>query len=66
VSGARRRERHRLAGEAYLSRAWGKHARQDVHERGFAGAVGADNRPDLAGVGLEVNLIEGNDAGEAF
>jgi hypothetical protein len=29
-------------------------------------AVGADNRPDLPGVGLEVNLIEGNDAGEAF
>jgi hypothetical protein len=32
----------------------------------LAGAVGADNRPDLPGVGLEVDLIERNDAGEAF
>ena len=37
----------------------------DVHQRGLAGAVGADEPDDLAGAHDDVGLVEGDDAAEA-
>ena len=39
---------------------------QDVHERGLARAVLAEQRVDLAGADLEVDRVVGDDAGIAL
>ena len=41
-------------------------AGKDLHQRGLAGAVLADERDDLAARDLEVHLVESEDAGKTF
>jgi hypothetical protein len=48
---------HRLAEEAHLARGRRIHARDLVEHRALAGAVGADQREDLAGLHLRLMLL---------
>jgi hypothetical protein len=42
------------------------HATEDFHEGGFSGAVFADESEDFAALDAEADVIEGDDAREAF
>src|SRR5215207_3264004 len=56
--------RHVLAGERHASAAGAVEPRDDVEERGLAGAVGADDREHLPGHGGKAHAIDGDDAPE--
>ena len=55
---------HRLAVLAYLARLGLVQAEQHAHQRGFAGAVFAQQRVDLSLFQLEGDIVVGLDAGE--
>ena len=63
---ARRAERHGLAVDADLARVGLVEPGQDVHERALAGAVLAEQGVDLARPQVEVDVVVGDDAGEAL
>ena len=59
-------DRDRLAVEAVLAGVGGVDAADALDQRGLAGAVVADERGDLAGVGGEVHITEDLDGAEAL
>ena len=61
---ARRPEHDRPAVEADLALVGPVEAGEDVHQRALAGAVLAEQRVDLAGPQLEVDVVVGEDARE--
>ncbi len=63
---ARRAERHGLPVEAQLSLVGLVEPGQDVHERGLAGAVLAEQRVDLARADVEIDVVVGEDAREGL
>ena len=62
--GARIGEGHRLAVELIVPDARLMHAGQDLDQRRFAGAVVADQRHDLAGMDVEIDVGERRDRAE--
>ena len=62
----RRVDRHRLAVDADLPVIRLHQPVQDVHQRGLAGPVLAEQAADLAGSDLEVDVVVGHEAAEAL
>ena len=62
----RRLEAHLLAADEHLARIRVKGARQALDERGLAGTVVTHDRENLAGVELEVAVIESDDAAKGL
>ena len=63
---ARRQAVHRLASPAHGATAERQHAGDQVEGGGLAGAVGADQGQQLAGLEFEVDAIDGLDATEGL
>jgi len=63
---ARRPEAHGPPGELDLALVLSVEAGEDVRQRRLAGAVLAEQRVDLAGGRLEVDVLVGDDGGEAL
>jgi hypothetical protein len=58
----RRRDAHRATVDADLALVWLLHPVQDLHERGFSGAIFAKQSQDLPALNVEVDVIVRQDA----